>query len=106
LAQDLLGRQDDALDYGNAAVFADGTKAWADAVTTAPAAVFRAGPELRTLVADQMAWRRTDRLHRPAEKHADLERVRLVIEDGKALDSAGEMIQGNGQPMAKGPSLR
>ena len=105
-AQDLLGRQDHALDDRNAALLADGAKAWADAVTSAPLAVFLARPELRALVADQMAWRRTGVVNHPAEKHADLERVRLMIEDGKALDSAGEMIHDNGQPMAKGPSLR
>ena len=92
MSKQLLGGQDHPLDHGNAPLLAHGTEPWPDGVTSAPASVGFAGPELRALVADQVPWRRADDVDGAAEELSYLDGVWLMIENRKALKANSERM--------------
>ena len=93
-------------DDGDAAVFADSTKAWwLDLVSFAPAFEARA-PELRALVADNVPRRSARGANHASEERPNRFARRLRLEDGHAHAASREVIDDHGDPPAERPTLR
>ena len=63
-------------------------------------------PELLSLVADQVLGFDFGLTHEASQKGADVSGIGILLEDGKAHGTAGEMVDYHGNPVAEGPALR
>ena len=96
---------DHTLDDGNGTVFADGAIAGSDFLPFAP--VFESlTPELSAFVGDDVSGSFTGRMNSFADEGTDLEGIGLVVEDGKADDFSGEVVNDHGHPISERPALR
>ena len=101
----VLQAADQSFDDRDAAVLADRAEALLDLPTGTPPLEPLVG-ELRAVVGDDVLGCRPRSASRSTEERPDRTGGRLAVEDRKAHDAPGVVIDDHGNPPAKRPPLR